>query len=239
MLTTYDGKNLSGFQKQKNGVTVQGELERALSTIFKKEIDCVGSGRTDAGVSAYIQPVHFNLDEEIAPKKFVRSMNGILPSEIRVLSITKSNIHARFSAKRKTYLYRMYMSEIDLPLYSYALKISPSLNIKAMKKFLHLLVGTHDFKGFQSSGSETETTVRTIYSAKLKRHGLFLDLYITGNGFLYKMVRNIVGTMLKVGEEKISLNSIKYSIFTDFHAKFTAKPEFLYLFNVVYPKEKQ
>ena len=103
-----------------------------------------------------------------------------------------------------------------------------------MKKFLKMIVGTHDFKGFQASGSETETTVRTIYSAKLKKENQYLNLYITGNGFLYKMVRNIVGTMLKIGEGKINLNELKPTLFFNFKAINTAKPEFLYLLNVEY-----
>ena len=126
------------------------------------------------------------------------------------------------------------MSNIELPLCNDAMQISPSLNVKDMKRFLSYLVGEHDFVGFQSSGSPTDTTTRKIYSAKLIRHGIYLDLLITGNGFLYKMVRNIVGTMLMVGEGKISLDEIKSSLFTTFKATKAAKPEFLYLYNVEY-----
>lgn len=238
MITTYDGRNFSGFQKQKNAKSIQGELENALTIILKDKISCVGSGRTDAEVSAYMQPVHFETDKKFDEQKLLKSMNGILPKEIRVLSVAPTEIHARFSAKKKTYLYKMYMSNIELPLCNDALQISPNLDVKSMKKFLSYLVSEHDFAGFQSSGSPTDTTTRTIYSAKLVKHGMHLDLFITGNGFLYKMVRNIVGTMLMIGEGKISLNEIKSSLFTTFKATKTAKPEFLYLYNVIYPKEK-
>jgi tRNA pseudouridine38-40 synthase len=115
-----------------------------------------------------------------------------------------------------------------------ALQISPNLNFNNMKRFLKLLVGTHDFAGFRASGSETESSVRTIYSAKLKQQGNYLYFTITGNGFLYKMVRNIVGTMLKIGESKLNLQEIKPTLFKSFKATHTAKPEFLYLLNVEY-----
>lgn len=238
MICTYNGRNYAGFQKQNLHPTIQGELENALKILFKQDVSTVGSGRTDAGVSAYRQPVHFEIDKEIDANKFVHSMNGILPSEIRVLSVEKSDIHARFSAKEKTYVYKMYISNIDLPLCSNALRISPILDFKSMRKFLKLLKGTHDFKGFRASGSPTDTTIRTIYSIKLKATKNSADLFITGNGFLYKMVRNIVGTMLKIGEGKTSLKDIKPTLFTSFKATNTAKPEFLYLFDVKY-NEKQ
>lgn len=234
MIVQYNGKNYNGFQKQNNGNTIQNMLESALKTIFKTEILTVGSGRTDSKVSAFMQPVHFDVEKEIDTNKVLNSLNGILPSDIKVLSLIESNIHARFDAKQKTYCYKMYISNVDLPLYNNALKISPNLNYKAMKKFLKMIVGTHDFAGFQASGSETETSVRTIFSAKLKKENQYLNFYITGNGFLYKMVRNIVGTMLKVGEGKTNLNELKSTLFSTFKATHTAKPEFLYMMNVEY-----
>ena len=234
MIVQYNGLNYNGFQKQNNKNTIQDKLEDTLFTITKQKVNCVGSGRTDAKVNAYFQPVHFDIEKEINTKKVLTSMNGILPEDIKVLSLTESNLHARFDAKNKTYVYKMYTSDVDLPLYNNALRINPNLNHKGMKKFLKLLVGTHDFKGFMASGSEVETTVRTIYSAKLIKQGNYLKLYIKGNGFLYKMVRNIVGTMLKIGEGKLNLKEIKPTLFSTFKATHTAKPEFLYLYNVKY-----
>ena len=235
MIVQYNGLNYSGFQKQKNGEnTIQNQLEKAVKIILKTDINCVPSGRTDAKVSAYMQPVHFDTIDAIDKQKFLRSINGILPEDIRVLSITETMIHARFTAKNKTYCYKMYVSNIDMPLYSNALRISPNLDFKAMKKFLKMIVGTHDFKGFMASNSQAETTVRKIFSAKLKKENQYLNFYVTGNGFLYKMVRNIVGTMLKVGEHKLDLKELKNTLFTTFKATNTAKPEFLYLMNVNY-----
>lgn len=234
MIVQYNGLNYNGFQKQNNGNTIQNLLENALKTVLKEDVQTTGSGRTDAKVSAFMQPVHFDIEKEIDTQKVLYSLNGILPNDIKVLSLIESEIHARFDAKQKTYCYKMYVSNVDLPLYSNALRISPNLDFKSMKKFLKLLVGIHDFKGFRSSGSETETTVRTIYSAKLKKENQYLNFYVTGNGFLYKMVRNIVGTMLKVGEGKLNLKELKNSLFPTFKATNTAKPDFLYLMNVNY-----
>lgn len=234
MIVTYDGKNFSGFERQKNKTTIQGELERALKTATKEDISVVGSGRTDAKVSAYCQPVHFDISHPVDKDKLLLSLNGLLPKEIRVLSISETTIHARYTAKRKTYLYKIYLSQIDLPLFADSLRINPKIDIKQMKKFVRLLVGEHDFAGFQSSGSPTKTTMRKIYSTKLKRKGMHLYFTITGNGFLYKMVRNIVGTMLSVGENKINLKELKPHLFIDFKSTQTAKPEFLYLLNVRY-----
>ena len=234
MITTYNGTKFSGFQKQKQGNAIQNHLEDALKTILKQDIQTTGSGRTDAGVSAYSQPVHFETETEIEPNKFIRSMNGLLPDDIKVLSIEKSNIHARFDAKKKTYQYKMYRNNIELPLKQNSLRINENINIKEMKKFAKYLIGEHDFKGFQASGSPTETTIRTIYNAKLNICENDITFEITGNGFLYKMVRNIVGTMLLIGEGKLNLKELKPTLFNSFKAKTTAKPEYLYLKNVEY-----
>jgi len=234
MIVQYDGKNYNGFQKQNNGNTIQNQLENALKTILKQEISTIGSGRTDAKVSAFMQPVHFDIEQPIDTNKVLNSLNGILPVDIKVLSLVETNLHARFDAKQKTYCYKMYISNVDLPLYSNALKINPNLDFRSMKKFLSLIVGTHDFAAFRSSGSETESSIRTIFKATFKKENQYLNLYITGNGFLYKMVRNIVGTMLKIGEGKLNLKELKPTLFTTFKATNTAKPEFLYMMNVEY-----
>ena len=162
------------------------------------------------------------------------SLNALLPNSIKVLSIEPRNLHARFSAKKKTYLYKMYPSTIELPLFSDALRVDPNVDINKMKKFIRLLRGTHDFLGFRASNAQNESTVRTIYDTKLKRIGPYLYFYITGNGFLYKMVRNIVGTMLEVGANRLALSDLKKTIFKTFKSTHTAKPEYLYLLQVKY-----
>lgn len=234
LTVSYDGKNFNGWQRQKDGSAIQNYVENALKLVLKTDVETVASGRTDAGVSAYAQPVHFDFDGEINKHKFLHSMNGILPDEIKVLDIEKTEIHAQHSAKRKTYLYKMYLSKVTLPLMSNRLRVDENIDLKAMKKFLSYLKGEHDFKGFQCRGSERESTVRKIFDIKLKRKGNKLNLFVTGNGFLYKMVRNIAGTMLEVGKHKLELKNLKPTLFTSFQAKQTAKPEFLFLYNVVY-----
>lgn len=235
MIVTYDGKNFSGFQKQNStNKTIQFELEKAINIITKQTVECIASGRTDAGVSAYKQPVHFDIDSSLNPTKFLKSINALLPEAIKVLSVEPTTIHARFSAKKKTYIYKMIASTIALPLEKDKLSISPTLNFKDMKKFCKIIVGTHDFSGFKASGGQTENDVRTIYYAKLKKKGPNYTFEVTGNGFLYKMVRNLVGTMLKVGEGKINFTELKKSIFTTYKSTFTAKPEYLYLYDVKY-----
>lgn len=234
MIVQYNGRNYCGFEKQKSSKTIQGELNKALFTATKKEVSTIASGRTDTGVSAYCQPVHFDIDQPINQAKLLRSLNGLLPDDIKIVSIAPTTIHACTSAKKKTYIYKMYISNQELPLYGDALRISPELNFKAMKKFVNLLKGKHDFAGFQSSGSPTKTTVRTIYNASLKQSGLYLYFTITGNGFLYKMVRNLVGTMLNIGNGKLNFDCVKKELYTTFKSVHTAKPEFLYLANVKY-----
>ncbi len=234
LIISYNGRAYNGWQIQDNARTIQGELNHALEIVLHEKVDTVASGRTDAMVSAYMQTVHFETDKKFNNDKLVHSLNGILDKDIRVLSVAETTVHARYSAKKKTYLYKMYISNIDLPLYTDALRISPNLDFKAMKKFITMLKGTNDFAGFKSSGSEVKDNVRTIYKTQLVRDGMYLYFYITGNGFLYKMVRNIVGTMLKLGEGKLDLNELKRNLFNGYKSNYTAKPEYLYLLNVMY-----
>ncbi len=234
MIVQYDGKNYSGWQRQPKSITIQQVLEEKLQVLLKQKVECVASGRTDAGVSAFMQPVHFDTENEIETYSFLRSINGLLPDDISVLSVVKSDLHARFSAKKKTYVYSMYLSKIDLPLFSDCLRVDPNIDLHAMKKFARLLVGEHDFVGFRSAKGVNDSTIRKIYSAKLVRDGLKLKFYITGNGFLYKMVRNIVGTMLDIGTHKTNLNTILPTLFKGFKSTNTVKAQYLCLLNVEY-----
>lgn len=234
MYITYDGKNYSGYQKQPKENTIQDELQKAIEIITKEKVTCVASGRTDAKVSAYEQPVHFDIDKELNLEKFVRSLNGILPPDIRVLAIGESDLHARFSAKKKTYVYKMYLSDVDMPLCNGYMRVPTDLDFKSMRKFCKLIRGTHDFVGFRASGGENDSTIRTIYDARLRLDDGFMYFIVTGNGFLYKMVRNLVGTMLAIGEGKLVLNKIKKTLFNGYKCTHTAKPDYLYLANVEY-----
>lgn len=233
---TYDGTNFAGFQKQNKGErTIQTELENALKILLREDISVVASGRTDAGVHAYNQVVHFESEEIADFTKFLRSINGILPNDVKVKSIQPTQIHARFSAKKKTYLYRMYMSDMDLPLFDKATRIPADCDIEAMKTAGKVLLGEHDFANFCASGSEIKSTIRKIYSIKWKRTGeYYLDFYITGNGFLYKMVRNIIGSLIEVGKGKISLKDYPTFAFGKFTKRHTAPADALFLYDVKY-----
>lgn len=232
---TYDGTNFAGFQRQANGErTIQAELERTLQILLKQDISVVASGRTDAGVHAYNQVVHFECDGIGDDAKFLRSVNGILPSDVKAKTVQPTQIHARFSAKKKTYLYKMYIGDIDLPLFDKMTRIPSNSNIDAMKSAGKLLLGEHDFANFCASGSGVKSTIRTIYSIKWKQSGEYLDFYITGNGFLYKMVRNIIGSLIEVGKGKISVADYPTFAFGKFTKRHTAPANSLFLYNVKY-----
>lgn len=235
LVISYNGTNFAGFQRQKKGErTIQEELEKALKILLKQDVCVVASGRTDSGVHAYNQVCHIECDEIVDFYKFIRSMNGILPDDVKVKSIKPTKLHARFSAKRKTYLYKMYISDIDLPLYDNFLRISTTIDLDGMKQASEVLVGEHDFANFCASGSEVQSTVRTIYDIKWKKVGEELHFYITGNGFLYKMVRNIVGLLIELGKGKIDIKEFKEYAFGVLDKKFTAPAKALYLYKVKY-----
>ena len=235
LIISYNGTNFAGFQKQSKGErTIQQELEKAIKIILKQDVNVVASGRTDSGVHAYNQVCHIECDAIKDLYKFVRSMNGVLPEDIKVKSVKETKLHARFSAKRKTYLYKMYVSDIDLPLYDNFLRLPTSINFEYMKEASELLIGEHDFANFCASGSEVQSTVRTIYNIKWKKVGEELHFYITGNGFLYKMVRNIIGLLIELGKGKINYQMFKDYAFGSLNKKFTAPAKALYLYDVKY-----
>jgi tRNA pseudouridine38-40 synthase len=178
-----------------------------------EKVRVTGSGRTDAGVHAKGQVAHFTTDKEsIPPQQFVKALNAHLPEDIRVLCSERvdDSFDACRGAKRKTYKYSTYISQTNLPLKDrYAVKLDRELNVNAVKECAKLFVGEHDFKGFCASGSSVKTTVRTIYDLSVDVNGEDLTFTITGNGFLYNMVRIIVGTLIKVGEGKATKTDVE------------------------------
>jgi len=202
---SYFGKNYSGYQKQKNGNSIQEELEKAMEQVVGEKVQTNASGRTDAGVSALKQVVSFELDN--LTTNLDKRLNLILPEDIRVLSVKEvaEDFHARFSAKRKTYLYNFYVSNVNIPfLDNFALRVNENFDIQKVEKEILALIGTHDFSAFCATGSQVQDKVREIYSAKILKNDLFHSLEITGNGFLYNMVRIIMGTLLEIGYGKLS-----------------------------------
>lgn len=209
---SYDGTNYHGWQVQPGKVTVQETIEQAISTITGEKVRVTGSGRTDAGVHAEGQVASFEISKSSVPEeKFSLALNTVLPPDIRVLesSGAKKDFHPVKSAKKKTYVYKTYRASIENPLKErYAIKISPKINVEKMREASSLLIGEHDFKAFSSSGSSVKTTIRKILSIEIEEKEQEICFYVTGNGFLYNMVRIIVGTLIKIGEGKADKNVI-------------------------------
>ena len=202
LLVSYDGTDFSGFQKQTNGRTVQGELERAAAEIFGAETRITGSGRTDAGVHAEGQVCHFDVETSIPAEKLRDCFNSILPPDLRVLksALAPEGFDCTRGAKRKTYCYSFYYAESELPLVErYSVRLKEKPDIAKMRAAAELLVGVHDFKAFCASGSSAKTSVREIYAVEVQEHNGKFSLFVTGNGFLYNMVRIIAGELIAVG----------------------------------------
>jgi len=208
----YDGTNFCGFQIQPQKRTVQGEIEKVLSFLMKENIKIYASGRTDAGVSAMAQVAHFDTEQVVNEKTLLSSMNALLPKDIAITSVEKVDEHfdARFSVKTKTYWYKFYVSKFDLPLFKDALRINDYADINLMSDACKFLIGTFDFESFVARKSGKTDFVRTIYDAKIISLGDGLYAFeITGNGFLYNMVRIIFGTLLNVAYKKIKPEDLK------------------------------
>lgn len=206
---SYDGSDFYGFQRQRGLISVQQCLEEALSTKLNAPVTTVCAGRTDAGVHALGQVVHFD-SNQILPADFGFRLNPLLPESIAVLSCKQvpDTFHARFSAKKKTYRYDIYMSKIHAPLKRrYAHICVYDLNVENMKKACACLAGEHDFRSFALAESvRGKSTVRTIYDVHIEEgeDGKLLSLFVTGNGFLHNMVRAIAGTLIDVGRGRFS-----------------------------------
>ena len=236
----YDGKNFSGYQIQPNKRTVQEEIEKVLSFLLKENIKIYASGRTDAGVSAFCQVAHFDTEATVDIKKTTDSLNGLLPDDISILKMTEASLEfdARFSAKKKTYQYFFYVSKYKHPIFEqYAHRINDYADIEKMRQGAKFLVGTFDFKSFVSKKSGKTNFVRTIYNAEIV--SISKDIYafeITGNGFLYNMVRIIFGTLLKVAYGKIEPSKVLEIILNEDRSKAgqTMPPNSLYLKSVDY-----
>lgn len=196
----YVGKNYHGSQVQPNKNTIQAELEIALYTLLKTKIKTIFSGRTDAGVNAKGQIVHFETDKKIVASRFINSLNGLLPDDISIAELKEvsNEFHAQKSAKKRYYQYVFYNREQrsafdgDLMLAKY------DLDIQRMQKALDYLKGEHDFSAFRSSKSEVPNKVCFIYKAECQKLGDTIVIDIVGNRFLYNMVRTIVGTLLMI-----------------------------------------
>ena len=213
LIIQYDGTEFSGFQIQPEKRTVQGELEKVLSFLVGEQVRLYASGRTDTGVSAFAQVCHFDTDKVVDAKKLEVSLNGLLPADIAVPSVEKvgMDFDSRFTAKKKTYQFRFYVSRYELPLLEkQAVRINHYADITLMNEACKFLIGTYDFSSFVAAKSGKTDFVRTIYDAKIVEIGDGIFAFeITGNGFLYNMVRIIFGTLLKVAYGKMKPEEMK------------------------------
>ena len=203
LLISYDGTDYGGWQIQKNCISVQSKMEEAALDLFGVKTSVTASGRTDSGVHARAQVCHLDAQTTIPPEKIADAFNMRLPEDIRVIAsaVAPEKFDSNRSAKRKTYCYRMYLSPRQHPLKDrYSVWVKGGADIQKLQYISSFFEGEHDFKAYSKSGSTAKTSVRTIYSVEVKyTHALGatdVEIYITGNGFLYNMVRTIAGTML-------------------------------------------
>ena len=240
---SYEGSCFKGWQIQKNSKTVQQEVEHALSLLLSVPIKVVGSSRTDAGVHAEEFIAHFDCLIEELPPKIQFQLNGILPHQIRVKKIAPivKTFHARYSALKKRYRYQCWVSPWVCPFYRpFVYHIPQSLNEKAIQDSLGLFLGEKDFRSFtHKSQTIDKNTVRTIYRLDLTQHNALWTFSIEGNGFLHKMVRNIIGTIIEIGREKYSFEQL-YKVFETrnrINAGPCAPAQGLHLEKIWYPVE--
>lgn len=212
LTVAYDGTAYHGWQLQDNGATIEGELNRCLSQLLQEPIQVIGASRTDAGVHALGNVAVFDTGARMPADKISYALNQRLPEDIRILASCEvpGNWHPRHVESRKTYEYRIYRGTFAMPtrrLYTYFTYFQ--LDVDAMRQGAQYLVGEHDFKSFCQTGAQVESTVRRIYSIELEEEGPELVLRICGGGFLYNMVRIIVGTLMEVGQGKRRPEDIK------------------------------
>lgn len=205
---SYDGSKYSGYQKQLKTRTVQGEMEKALKKLNGgKAISLVASGRTDAGVHAIHQRAHFDFDKEIPINNIKKGLNSLLPDDIYVstIAVVDNDFHARYDAKAKEYIYRINMGTYNPIEKDYVYQYNKKLDISEMERALKYVEGTHDFRSFIKAEEEKKDFVRTIIQTNLIRDSKnvnMISISIFGTGFMRYMVRNIVGTLIEIGEGK-------------------------------------
>ena len=235
----YDGKDFNGWQKQPNKLNIQGEIERAIKGITGENVELIASGRTDAGVHALGQVANFKTDSNIPIEKIPIAINTKLKRSIRILEAEEvdDRFHSRYNCKEKTYRYIINNSQNGTAIYrNFQYNYPQYLNAEKMNEAAKFFEGEHDFKAFKASGTSSKSSIRTIYKAEVFRQGDLVIIELTGNGFLYNMVRIIAGTLLEIGIEKKSPKDIPSIIESKQRtmAGKTLPPNGLYLVRVSY-----
>ena len=196
-------KTLIGWQKQPNKLNIQGEIEKAIQTVTGKEVELIGSGRTDAGVHAFGQVANFKIDTDFPLEKMAIAFNSQLKKAIRIKKVEEvdEQFHSRYHCHNKTYQYVIDNSEQGTAIYrNLTYHVPQKLNVQAMQQAVNYLIGEHDFTSFKSSGTSSKSSVRIIYDAKVLKEEEKVIIQLTGNGFLYNMVRIISGTLVEIGK---------------------------------------
>ncbi len=242
MLIRYDGTNYHGWQRQKNGISVQQAVETSLAALTGEEIEITGCSRTDAGVHALEYLFHFHSETEIPVERLPYALNYHLPKDISALSAweMEPEFHARFSAKGKRYVYRIWNSGIRNPFVSrHSWQMPYRLDVDAMIEAAPILEGTHDFAGFMAAGGSQKTTVRTVSLCRVERDAEQRELItvtVEADAFLYNMVRIITGTLVEIGLGRIQVEELP-AILQSCDRKrcgMTAPPQGLFLKKVYY-----
>lgn len=239
---SYDGSDFKGYQKQPRSRTVQGELEKVLKKINGGvEVSVVASGRTDAGVHAINQKAHFDFDQDIEKDRLLKSINSMLPEDIYVKSIEQvsDNFHARYNATGKEYIYQINMGDYNPLERKYVYQHNSKLDVVEMQRAMKYLEGTHSFKAFVCADDEREDYVRTLSQTNIIRDlkdVSKITLVFVGNGFMRYMVRNMVGTLIEIGEGKRRSEEIIDIIKSEDRTRAgkTAEAQGLFLKNVFY-----
>lgn len=242
LLISYDGTNYGGWQVQTNSISIQTLVQKALETVLRSPTPVIGAGRTDAGVHALGQTAHFNFLENVNSSRLCLSLNALLPHDIRIRNVEEAaeDFHARYSAIGKTYHYHIHLDRVINPFKRlYSTHILQRINVDLLHRAAPLFIGSHDFTSFAheaKEGSASRNAVRTLKRLDLVEEPGGIRFEFEGDGFLYKMVRNIVGTLLDVSRNHIALDEIAEI----FHAKDrrkagrTAPPQGLFLMQVHY-----
>ncbi|SHH43337.1 tRNA pseudouridine(38-40) synthase TruA [Tepidibacter thalassicus] len=210
----YDGSRYSGWQRLGHtDMTIQSKIENVLSKMTSEKIEIIGSGRTDVGVHALGQVANFKTNSKMTTSEMIEYLYKYLPQDIVVTNIeeVEERFHSRYNASSKKYIYKIYNDIYLNPfLRKYTTHISEKLDIDAMKKASLFIIGEHDFTSFRSSKSKKKSNIRTIYSIDIIEKGNLIEIIVHGNGFLYNMVRIIVGTLLEVGLGNMEPENVNY-----------------------------
>ena len=212
LVVAYDGTNYHGWQVQDNGITIEEVLNRTISELVQEDIKVIGASRTDAGVHACGNVAVFDTESRIPGDKFSFALNQRLPEDIRIQESCEvdADFHPRYADTVKTYEYNILNRRFELPTKRlYAAFCYYPMDIERMNQAAAYLVGEHDFKSFCSAGAQVQTTVRTIYAVNVTKADDMVHIRITGNGFLYNMVRIIAGTLMQVGTGLMEPEQVK------------------------------